>query len=87
MTQKQKIRNLFHEYGYVTNAMLDEAGILHIGRNRISELKSEYMAQGIKIIFTAGDTFLANRWNLVRMEELNFQFVEGQGQLFGEARQ
>jgi hypothetical protein len=65
MSKRKDIARDLLQKGYVTNAEFAAAGAIHTCRNAISELKAEYAAQGLVIIFTAGETFLENRWTLV----------------------
>jgi hypothetical protein len=64
-TDKDVVRDLFTKFGRVSNQMLDEVGLLHAGHNRVSELnRTEFKTQGLKAVFTKGDTFMENAWIL-----------------------
>jgi hypothetical protein len=73
MTQKERVRALLDRHGFVTNRMLDQIGLLHVGRNRIREMNSDYASKGFGIVFKAGPTFLDNEWRLVPVVEVRLE--------------
>jgi hypothetical protein len=70
MTQRERIFAVLESKGFVTNADFQEMGLLHIGRNRISDMDARvhFGAKGLYIHFVKGNGFLDNRWELRKIE-------------------
>ena len=57
--------SILEKHGYVTNRMFGEVGLIHTGRNAVSEAKAHFLAKGFKIEFKGSKDFMENRWSLV----------------------
>ena len=66
MTQSERIFAVIESKGWISNADFQEMGLLHIGRNRLTEEKGRvYFGKlGKMVLFVQGKDFLSNRWEL-----------------------
>ncbi len=70
---------LLEKHGYVTNAMFQEVGLTHTGRNAVGESKPYFLQRGFTIQTKLSRDFLQNRWTLVPVRPMEIK-VEASGQ-------
>ena len=79
MTQSSRIFAVLESKGYITNRDFQDLGLLHVGRNRITEqsAKEYFLAKGkcVSECIREGD-FLDHRWELrdIKISQGNFVF-------------
>jgi hypothetical protein len=66
MTQSDRIFAVIESKGWISNADFQEMGLVHIGRNRLTEEKgrAHFGKIGKFVFFVKGKDFLSNRWEL-----------------------
>lgn len=66
MTQSERIFAVIESKGWISNTDLKEMGLLHVGRNRLTEEKGRihFGKLGKLVFFVQGKDFLSNRWEL-----------------------
>jgi len=66
MTQSERIFSVIERKGWISNADFQEMGLLHVGRNRLTEEKGRNHFGNMRkfVFFVQGKDFLSNRWEL-----------------------
>ena len=66
MTQRERITSVLEFKGFITNQDLSDMGLLHGGRNRITEADTKiyFEKQGKEIHFVNHPDFMQHRWEL-----------------------
>lgn len=66
MTQRDRIFAVIEAKGWISNRDFAEMGLLHIGRNRLTEESARVRFGGDKkyVVFVKGETFMDNKWEL-----------------------
>ncbi len=66
MTQRDRIFAVIESKGWISNRDFAEMGLLHIGRNRLTEESARVYFGGNKkyVAFVKGETFMDNKWEL-----------------------
>lgn len=82
MTQRERIISVLEFKGFITNQDLEGMGLLHGGRNRITEsaTKIYFENQGKEIHFVNHTDFMQHRWELRPKEVPAVYDKSGQGE-------
>lgn len=66
MTQRDRIFAVIEAKGWISNRDFAGMGLLHIGRNRLTEESARVYFGGNKkyVVFVKGETFMDNKWEL-----------------------
>lgn len=66
MTQRDRIFAVIEAKGWISNRDFAGMGLLHIGRNRLTEESARVYFGGNKkyVAFVKGETFMDNKWEL-----------------------
>jgi len=82
MTQRERIISLLEFKKFITNEDLNNMGLLHVGRNRITEAetKAYFLDKGYEIVYVNSPDFIKHRWELKPVEVQVVFTKNGQGE-------
>lgn len=76
MSQRARIFAVLESKGWISNRDFQDMGLLHIGRNRITDMEAKdyFLKKGLKVVFVGSAHFLDHQWKLkpAVAEQLDF---------------